>query len=286
MPHKYFVLDGVATYLHHTGATTLPETPPDLSRGEVLLCLHGTGGHGGDFEGLLPALSAAHSPLAFDQPGHGRSGGLDSLGSIERMRDFTRALASKLGLRPQVLVGHSLGAAVALDYALEAFEASETSEASEALEAKGHSGDVRGLVIVSGGAGFSCSPEFLENARLITEGKRRRSFDAKAFAPGAPPETMRRAFMAGMKTDPRATYGDLMACVDWRRGEELGRIALPTLILHGDAERKEVVEQADRLHGLLPQARKVVVPGAGQMILYEQPAAVADEIVKFLEELR
>ena len=270
MPQKYFFIDGVATYLHHTGATTLPETPPDLSQGEVLLCLHGTGGHGGEFEALLPALSAVHSPLAFDQPGHGRSGGLDSLGSIDRMRDFTRALASKLSLRPHVLVGHSLGAAVALDCALEAGTSSR---------------DIRGLVIVSGGAGFTYAPELLENARLVTEGKRKHSFDPKAFAAGTPPEVMRAAFIAGMKTDPRATFGDLMACADWQRDEELGRIEAPTLILHGDAERDEVVEQADRLQSLLPHARKVVVPRAGQMILYEQPASVAEEIGVFLEEL-
>jgi pimeloyl-ACP methyl ester carboxylesterase len=77
-----------------------------------------------------------------------------------------------------------------------------------------------------------------------------------------------------------------MACAEWRRDEELGRIEAPTLILHGDAEREEVVEQADRLESLLPHARKVVVPGAGQMILYEQPASVAEEIGAFLEELR
>ncbi len=269
MPHKYFVLDGVATYLHHTGATTLPETPPELSRGEVVLCLHGTGRHGGDFEALLRELSADHSPLAFDQPGHGRSGGLDSLGSIERMRDFTRALASKLALRPHVLLGHSLGGAVALDCALAA-----------------GSRDIRGLVIVSGGAGFSYAPELIENARLVTEGKRRRSFDPKAFAPGAAPETMRAAFVAGMKTDPRAYFGDLMACADWRREKELGRIEVPALILHGDAESDEVAGQADRLAKLLPHARKVVVPGAGQMILYEQPAALAREIGAFLGELQ
>ena len=37
------------------------------------------------FDGVLAELAAEHSPLALDLPGHGRSGGLDSLGSIERM---------------------------------------------------------------------------------------------------------------------------------------------------------------------------------------------------------
>ncbi len=267
VPQKYVLIDGVATYLHHTGATTLPDTPPATSQGEVVLCLHGTGRHGGDFEALLTSLESEHSPIAFDQPGHGRSGSLDSLGAIDRMRDFTRALAEKLSLRPHVLVGHSLGAAVALDYALAYPDA------------------VRGLVICSAGAAFSFPDAFLENARLVTEGKRRRDFDPKAFAEGADPGLMRKAFMAGMKTDPRATYGDLLACAEWQRQGDLSRIEAPTLVVHGEADREQVIAEANRLVGILPNATKAVVTQAGQMILYEQPEALASEITAFLEKL-
>jgi len=267
VPHKYCFVDGVATYLHHTGATTLPDTPPDLSRGETVLCLHGAGRHGGDFESLLAALADDHSPVAFDQPGHGRSGSLDSLGAVDRMRDFTRSLVDKLGMGPQVLLGHSLGAAVALDYALL------------------YAADVRGLVVLSAGAGFSFTDEFLENSRLVTEGKRRRDFDPGLLAPGAAPDVMRKAFMSGMKTDPRATHGDYLACAEWQRESDLSRLAVPTLVLHGDAERPEIVAQADRLLELMPNARKSVVASAGQMLLFEQPDAVAAEVTGFLKEL-
>ena len=263
-------IDGIATYLHHTGATTLPETPPDTSQGEVVVCLHGTGGHGGDFAGVLDALAARHSPIAFDQPGHGRSGGLDSLGAVDRMRDFARVLTEKLALRPHVLVGHSLGAAVALDYALTYPTA------------------VRGLVICSGGAGLRggsrAGDAVLENARLVTEGKRRRDFDPRVFAPGAAPEVMRRAFLSGLETDPRATYGDLLACAAWQRDDELAGIAVPTLVVHGDAETDDVVSQANRLLERLPNARRAVVANAGRMILFEQPQALAEEIEAFLED--
>ncbi len=266
MPQKYVSIDGVATLLHHTGATTLPEDPPATDQGEVLLCLHGTGRHGGDFVSLLDALADRHSPVAFDWPGHGRSGGLDSLGSVDRLRDFTRALVEKLGLRSLVLLGHSLGAAVALDYA------------------RHFPSEVRGLVLCSAGAGFDLSDEALEAARLVTEGKRRRDFDPGAFAKDADPKVMRRAFMAGMKTDPRASYGDLLACADWQP-EGLGEIRAPALVLHGDAEREPVVASANRLLDTLPNGRKVVVGRAGEMILYEQPGAVADEVASFLESL-
>jgi pimeloyl-ACP methyl ester carboxylesterase len=267
VPQKYVSIDGVATFLRHTGATTLPETPPATDQGEVVLCLHGTGGHGGDYASLLEALADTHSPIAFDQPGHGRSGGLDSLGAIDRMRDFTRALSEKLGLRPHVLLGHSLGAAVALDYALTYPDA------------------VRGLVICSAGAGFTFPDGLLDNAKLVTEGKRRRDFDPKAFAKGADPKVMRQAFMSGMKTDPRATYGDLLACADWQRADQLDRIQAPTLVIYGDAEQEEVISQANALVDRLPNARKVVVGDAGRMLLYEQPEAVAAEVRDFLEGL-
>ena len=163
-------------------------------------------------------------------------------------------------------IGHQ-GAAVALDYALESPD------------------EVRGLVICSAGAAFSFSDGFLENARLVTEGKRRRDFDPKAFAEGADPGVMRQAFMAGMKTDPRATYGDLLACAEWQRQDDLSRIEAATLVVHGDAEREEVIAEADRLVESLPNASKAVVAQAGQMILYEQPDALASEISAFLGTL-
>jgi pimeloyl-ACP methyl ester carboxylesterase len=267
VPHKYVRIDGVATFLHHTGATTLPEAPPQTDLGETVLCLHGTGRHAGDFAALLEALADAHSGIAFDQPGHGRSGKLDSLGAVDRMRDFTRALSEKLALPPQVLLGHSLGAAVALEYAL-AFPNA-----------------VRGLVLCSAGTGFDFAQGFLANAKLVTEGKRRRDFDPAAFAKGADPKVMRRAFMAGMKTDPRATYGDLLACADWQPCDTLARITLPTLVLVGDAERAAVVARTDALCEVLPNARKAVIAKAGEMLLYEQPETVAEEVRGFLEGL-
>jgi len=91
--------------------------------------------------------------------------------------------------------------------------------------------------------------------------------------------------MSGMKTDPRATYGDLLACADWQRRDDVARIETPTLVVHGDAEREPVIAEADRLVESLPNASKTVVAQAGEMLLYEQPATVAAEVTAFLEKL-
>ena len=115
MPQKYVTLDSVATFVHHRGPTTLPGAPPDLSRGAPIVCIHGAGDNGNSFGPLLDALAANHSPISFDFPAHGRSGGLDSLGDIAVMAAHTKALVDQLGIANPVLVGNGMGAAVAVE---------------------------------------------------------------------------------------------------------------------------------------------------------------------------
>jgi len=263
VPNKYFQIDGVATYVHHQGATTLPDVPPHLERGETLLCLHGAGGNGAQFDDFAAALTG-HSPIAFDQPGHGRSGGLDSLGSIERMSIFAQAFAAKLGLPPRVLVGHSMGGAVALQMTLDA------------------PSDVRALVLVGSAAHLPIPDEAVERSRLVTEGKARREFVKEIFSPKTSPDIMRRNFMEDLKTDPRAGHGDLLALRDFDLRSRLGELDLPVLVVRGDAELLQA--QSAELVEKIPGAKSVVIPDAGHMVTMEQPAALAKAVGEFLKE--
>lgn len=267
MPRKYFTVDGIATHLRHTGPTTLPEQPPQLDRGAAVLCLHHSGGNGGNFEPLFGALEAHHRLLACDFPGHDRSGGLDSLGSVDRIAAFVGALCAKLGLPASVLLGHELGAAVALERALDAPDA------------------VRGLVLCSGAARFAFDDATLERARLVTEGKARREFDPTVFSKATKPDILRSAFMDTLKTDPRVSYPNLLALRDWRGGERLGEIATPALVCVGADDTATRREDAEALAAALPQGRLEVVPGAGHMLPLEQPAALATAVGSFLDAL-
>ena len=264
MAHKYFRIEGVATYFHHRGPTTLPETVPDRGQGERILCLHGAGGNGAVFDPLLDLLGERHEPLAFDQPGHGRSGSFDSLGSIERMAGFTRALWEKLALRAPVFLGHSMGGAVALQLALD------------------HPSEVRGLVLVGAGARFEGTEEGAESIRRVSEGKARRRFDKEIYSPDTEPEVMRRGFMESLKTDPRAVYGDMLAIGDCDLVPRLGDVSVPTLVVMGADEKPRMKGQAELLADSIPGAERVDVPAAGHQIHLEQPAAVAAAVENFL----
>jgi pimeloyl-ACP methyl ester carboxylesterase len=271
VPHKYFSVDGVATFVHHQGPTTLPDVPPHLAQGEAVLCLHGSGGNGNVFRGLSRALSERHSPLAFDMPGHARSGSLDSLGSVERMAEFTIAFGEKLALRsPRVLLGHSLGGAVATEVALLAPDA------------------VRALVILSTPIGFPDPDPLPGQVRLVTEGKQRRNFDRGAYAKETPNEIVFRGFGEDAKTDPRVLYGDLLAMRSWRAVadlEQLADIQAPTLVLYGEHEGASQIEGCEKLASVIPNARAQAIANSGHMIPLEQPAALADAVAMFLGEL-
>lgn len=265
MPHKYAAVEGVATYVHHAGRTTLPEVVPDLSRGEAVVCLHCSGGNGAMFDGVIDALAADHSPLALDLPGHGRSGGVDSLGSIERMAAFVGAFLGRWGIARPVLLGHSMGGAIALRLALD----------RPAL--------VRALVLVATGARFRGAA--LPQIERVVAGRERRPFFRDAYSPGAPPELLRRGFLEDLKTDPRALAGDLEACRAFAAEGDLGRVAVPTLVVVGADEDAEQRERGERLAAGIPGARLERIAGAGHMVPLEQPAALAAAVTAFLRGL-
>ena len=268
MPKKYLQVGGFATYVQHTGPSTLPNRPPVQEAGETIVCLHGAGSHGEFFMETLGALEGRHGVIVFDQPGHGRSGSLDSLGSVPKMAEFTQALCDVLELERPVLMGHDMGGAVALQMALNQPER------------------FRALIIAACGARIDIPDASLEQARRVSEGKERRPFDPSSFSSETAPDVMKKAFMWGLKTDPRATYGDLLACRDWEAAEELASIRIPTLVTHGSDEHESVRDQAARLVETVPDARLEIIPGAGHALLPEAPESLAEVVHTYLGGIR
>jgi magnesium chelatase accessory protein len=84
-------------------------------RGPVLLLLHGTGAATHSWRDLLPLLAEHFDVIAPDLPGHGftRIASRQQC-SLPAMAGAITGLVQHLGAKPDVVVGHSAGAAIAL----------------------------------------------------------------------------------------------------------------------------------------------------------------------------
>ncbi len=262
MPQKYLTIDDTATLVHHRGVTTLPGSPPRTDQGATIVCLHEAGTSGAQFGDLMDSLAANHSPLAFDQPGHGRSAGLDAIDSIGGMVAQLRSLAASWSLERPVLVGEGLGAVVALQ------AASDDPDFASAL-----------VLIGGAAASFDLADEIAALA-AITSGKARREFDRSGYAPETDRAVYQKAFGNWVKTDPRATLGARRAQADWSLGEAP---AIPVMVVVGEHEEAASVAAAEALAEGLPNATVQRLSGAGRRGVLEQPDRLAADISAFIE---
>jgi magnesium chelatase accessory protein len=93
-----------------------------------MLLLHGTGSGNFSWRGLMPALAEHFTVVAPDLPGHAfTSRGPEGALSLPGMAEGLRALMLQLNLTPQVIVGHSAGAAIAAHMALHFDSASRST---------------------------------------------------------------------------------------------------------------------------------------------------------------
>lgn len=91
-----------------------------MGSGPLILLLHGTGASTHSWAELLPKLAETFSVLAIDLPGHGfTSAPGKAEASLPGMAAAIAALLAELRVQPSFVVGHSAGAAIALQLCLD-----------------------------------------------------------------------------------------------------------------------------------------------------------------------
>ena len=232
-----------------------PESPS-------VLFIHGAGGNALLWGRVLNRLPSADC-IALDLPGHGRSSG-PACSSIQAHSAAVLGLATALGLHDLVVVGHSMGGAVALQVAL--------SEPSR----------VRALVLLSTSARLFVAPALLE--QLAADPAQAREWIVEAgYGPETPAQTRLVGARQLAQVPPEVLHGDFMACsnVDYRN--RLVEVRCPALVLCGSEDRLTPPRYVRALQEGLPAARFELIPRTGHMLPLECPEAVAEAIARFLD---
>ncbi len=239
--------------------------------GAPLVLLHGFSLDLRMWDAQVGWLARDHRVVRYDMRGHGRSA---EAGAPFSHHEDLAGLLEELGLERAVLVGLSMGAEVAIDFAI------------------AHPERVSGLVLASPGlSGYQPQGSFEWMGAVMTA---LQAGDARA-ATRAWVETP----LMRIEGDPGADAAMRVIALDnwdvWTGDPSLrrrldppavGRLAeidAPTLVLVGAADLLDTRAVADTLAARVPGAEKVTVPGAGHLLNLAAPAAFDAALQAFLE---
>lgn len=252
----------------------------DIGRGRPLVLLHGWAAHAGFFAPQAALAWSGLRVLAPDLPGHGSNRGQPAQ-TLGDLADAVHRLIAERGLDDVVLVGWSLGAAVAFDYI-----------------GRHGCGRLGGLVVLDmaprilNDADWSLGIAGAFDARINAAALTAMAADWPAYAARFLP----RLFARGREPDPalaawaRAQLADNDGAVMtslWRSLSAadhrlvLGRIGVPTLVVNGRQSRIYQPATSDWLAARIPGARRLTIEDAGHSPQLEQPFAVNQALTAF-----
>lgn len=250
--------------------------------GDTLLLLHGAGGATQSWRGLFPILANSFHVVAPDLPGQGftRMGTRVRCG-LRPMADDVNRLCGELDIRPDLIVGHSAGAVLAL-------------ELTRHLDPRGIVGINAALGRFEGVAGWlfplmakfmAINPVIPPLLARIAGGKSRVEELLESTGSKIGPEGV--ALYHRLMTDSGHIDGTLAMMAQWNIDpllKGLDRIQTPVALIVGSADGTVPPAVSERAAARLPAAKLVRLEGCGHLAHEEAPAAVAREIAAFARE--
>lgn len=235
-------------------------------------------GHGGDHRGLLPLAKQLNATTySLDLPGFGESAPLKS----HTMAAFAKTLeqlADELELQQYGVIGHSLGAAVALEWSandprVKALMLVNPIPAYNKIMKRVLKlvGDMSQKIPEPYGERFVHARLYNLGTFLINSRQRRDREHMLAYLKHQ--SETKYTLRAWHEAGESAYYYDQHAAAE--------RIKAPTLILHGDRDSLTTDEAIEEFRTLFKQARLVTIPRAGHFMHIENTVLVAAEINEF-----
>jgi pyruvate dehydrogenase E2 component (dihydrolipoamide acetyltransferase) len=257
---------------HRVHVVTAGDGPPTV-------LLHGLGGSLVTWMSVADRMSRQRRVVLVDLPGHGASAAPDPASSDYSLSGLSSLVADAIAAicaGPVVIVGHSLGGAVAT------------------LVAAGSPSLVAGLVLIDpAGAGPDVNPEV---ARLLEAGPSEAASrellelfveDSTLLTATGIAEHARALARPGVHEAVRATAHGAFDRAAQRIDltGSLARLSQPVLVIWGAEDRVFGVEQAHALGHAAAQARVRIIPGVGHSPHLEAPDEVVALIDPFLADI-
>ncbi len=263
MPHAR--VDGISIYYEEHGS------------GTPLLLVMGFTANATAWEPVLPALSSRYRVIAFDNRGAGRSDAPEAAYTMAELADDALGLLTQLGIERAHVYGVSMGGMIAQHIALRAPQ--------RVLSA------VLGCTSPGGEHAISAPEPVIEALLGAATLPIEQAFDrtlpilySDAFAAAHRDELYQRALKnASLRASEAGVKGQAAAIQGHDTFDRLPEIAMPALVLHGDADQLVPAANGRLLAERIPDARLMLYPGARHAYHVEFAEQSAADVLAFLD---
>lgn len=236
-----------------------PRTEP------AVLLLHGGGFDLRIWEHCAQALAPHHRVVSLDLPGHGRSTGP----AVQDTADGARlidAVRERLDVQRWVFVGHSMGGAIAQQYARDFPQR------------------VTALGLISTAPHFGLDPDVVKQWRGDGLDYSRERLDA-IVGPDASEALRQHVLGLRDRMTPESVFGDLSTCAGWDGQAFAFEYDLPVLLISTAHDLPQLQAATRAWAAKLPRAECVWIADAGHMMLVEQPEATTSAVMSWVERV-
>ncbi len=244
------------------------EAGPDSGAGEPLLLIHGVGMRAEAWGPQIAALAADAHVIAVDMPGHGASDPLPGTPALPDYVAWAARVIQALGLGPVSVAGHSMGSLIAGGLAIERPDLVRRAALLNGVHRR--SPQARAAVLaraaeIAAGAGGIEAPL----ARWFTADQADLRHEVAGWLQTVSAAGYAAAYGAFAEGD--AVYAD-----------RFGEIRCPLLVLTGDGDANSTPEMTKAMAAMAPHGHAVVIEGHRHMVNLTAPAAVTDELQRWL----
>ena len=250
--------------------------------GEVLVLLHGFGMSLHVWEKWVAELGDTYRLISFDWPGYGLSTPIrDGTYSRNEMTDYLVSVLDWMNIDKSVLVGHSMGGEIAMNYIVDYPEKVQALVLISATGLKIDRSDKSPRTLeLTKYPGMSTALRYItpydtvKNA-VIT------SYGSEAFVNK---ELVDRYYELMLNSTNRDVFIKRIKqmFLDEPLDARIGRLNHPTLLIWGEEDQMVGLKYAKRLRSIILSARLVSYQGVGHMPMDVLPKVTAKDLTNFL----
>ncbi|WP_134702450.1 alpha/beta fold hydrolase [Ammoniphilus sp. YIM 78166] len=243
-------------------------------RGEPLVLLHGMGNNSQSWRKQISELQEHFTIIAWDAPGYGASSDPQyELRSFCQFADILKGFLEKLPYQSVNLLGHSMGAAIAIDFCHR------------------YPSQVKSLIISDATRGAAALDQEENEKRLKNRLNSIETLDPQEIAkrrvkellaPQASDEVRREAERIMAQVRPAGYRSVAYSLYHVNQMDLLSAISIPTLVICGELDKVTPVSESRIFHESMPQSEFVIIPETGHLCYQEDSATFNRHILNFL----